>query len=159
MNHVGRVLLGALLLSISIAVARAGELFKLSNSQSISCSRSFASQRLKTATCTSYTYLFNTTTSEHFRCQVSLALTQDNKEVIIVTTDGHCTRKPRVFTKDSSYAFDATETGPWNTNSLFGQGGYSIWAADTTQQKVRGCITISTGLGPDVSRCVDMTFQ
>jgi len=31
--------------------------------------------------------------------------------------------------------------------------------ADTTAQKVRGCITIASGLGSDVSKCLDMTFQ
>ena len=32
-------------------------------------------------------------------------------------------------------------------------------AADTTQQKLRGCIIISSGLGSDISKCLDMTFQ
>ena len=66
---------------------------------------------------------------------------------------------PRIFDTDSNYTFDATETEPPNTNSFFGQGGYSVWAADTTQQKVRGCIIISSGLGSDISKCLDMTFQ
>ena len=87
-----------------------------------------------------------------------MAVTRDKKEVILVLIDGHCTRKRRIFPDDSKYSFDAAETEPPNTNSFFGQGGYSIWAADTTQRKVRGCITISSGLGYDVSRCVDMTF-
>ena len=43
--------------------------------------------------------------------------------------------------------------------SFFGNGGYSIWVADTTQQKLRGCITIASGLGSDVTKCQDMTFQ
>ncbi|MBV9530738.1 MAG: hypothetical protein JO283_06650, partial [Bradyrhizobium sp.] len=92
-------------------------------------------------------------------CQISLALTRDNKEVISVQSDGSCTKKPRIFETDSTYAFDATETEPPNTNTYFGQGGYSVWAADTTQQKVRGCITISSGLGSDISKCLDMPFQ
>src|SRR5436305_6998017 len=112
-----------------------------------------------TATCKSYAYLFNVKTSEYFRCQVTLALTRDNKEVINVQTDGGCTKKPRIFDTDSNYAFDATETEPPNTNSFFGPGGYSVWAADTTAQKIRGCITISSGLGSDISKCLDMTFQ
>jgi hypothetical protein len=149
----------ALLLSAPLGAAQADELFKLSNNQKISCSRGLAPGKLNTATCKSFTYIFNTRTSEYFRCQVSLALTRDNKEVINVQTDGSCTKKPRIFETDSHYEFDATETEPPNTNSFFGQGGYSIWAADTTQQKVRGCITISSGLGSDISKCLDMTFQ
>jgi hypothetical protein len=72
---------------------------------------------------------------------------------------GGCTKKPRIFDTDSSYSFDATETEPPNTNSFFGTGGYAIWASDNTAQKVRGCITISSGLGSDISKCLDMTFQ
>jgi len=59
----------------------------------------------------------------------------------------------------SNYAFDATETEPPNTNSFFGPGGYAVWASDTTTRKLRGCITISSGLGSDISKCLDMTFQ
>ncbi len=152
-------LLAALAMLMSAAVAHAEELFKLSNNQRIACSRGLAAGKLNTATCKSYTYVFNTKTSEYFRCQVTLALTRDNKEVINVVADGNCSKKARIFDNDSNYTFDATETEPPNTNSFFGSGGYSIWAADTTQQKVRGCITISSGLGSDVTKCLDMTFQ
>ena len=159
MNAVRMALLAALSLLTSVSLAHAEELFKLSNNQRIACSRGLAAGKLATATCRSYTYVFNTRTSEYFRCQVSLALTRDNKEVINVQADGSCSKKARIFDTDSSYAFDATETEPPNTNSFFGSGGYSIWAADTTQQKVRGCITISSGLGSDITKCLDMTFQ
>jgi hypothetical protein len=160
MNHVTKIWLGAALSLLTlVSAASADELFKLSNNQRIACSRGLAAGKLNTATCKSYTYVFNTKTSEYFRCQVSLALTRDNKEVINVQADGSCTKKPRIFDTDSNYTFDATETEPPNTNSFFGVGGYSIWAADTTQQKVRGCITISSGLGSDVSKCLDMSFQ
>ncbi len=142
----------------SASVARADE-FQLSQNQRIACSRGLMAGKLNTATCKSYAYVFNTTTSEYFRCQVSLALTRDNKEVINVQADGGCVKKPRVFDNDSHYSFDATETEAPNTNSFFGPGGYAIWASDNTQQKVRGCITISSGLGSDISKCVDMTFQ
>src|SRR5205807_5158704 len=159
MNHVIKVCLGIALLSLTlVSVARADE-FKLSNNQRISCSRGLSAGKLNTSTCKSYAYLFNVKTSEYFRCQVTLALTRDNKEVINVQADGGCTKKPRIFDTDSSYAFDATETEPPNTNSFFGPGGYSVWAADTTAQKIRGCITISSGLGSDISKCLDMTFQ
>ena len=163
MNHIVKVGLvkiglGAALLLATAAVAQADD-FKLSNNQRISCSRGLAPGKLKTATCKSYAYVFNTKTSEYFRCQVTLALTQDNKEVINVQTDGSCSKRPRVFETDSEYSFDATETEPPNTNSFFGPGGYSIWVSDNTKQRVRGCITISSGLGSDISKCLDMTFQ
>ena len=64
--------------------AGAAELFKLSSNQRIACSRGLAAGKLNTATCKSYAYVFNTRTSEYYRCQVSLALTRDNKEVINV---------------------------------------------------------------------------
>jgi hypothetical protein len=159
MNRVMKICLSvALPLLTQVSLARADE-FKLSNNQRIACSRGLAAGKLNTATCKSYAYIFNVKTSEYFRCQVSLSLTRDNKEVINVQTDGGCTKKPRIFETDSNYAFDATETEPPNTNSFFGTGGYSIWVADTTAQKVRGCITISSGLGSDISKCQDMTFQ
>ena len=139
-------------------VAQADE-FKLSHNQRIACSRGLSAGKLNTATCRSYAYLFNVKTSEYFRCQVTLALTRDNKEVINVQSDGGCTKRGRVFESDGSYDFDATETEPPNTNSFFGPGGYSIWAADTANQKVRGCMIISSGLGSDISKCLDMTFQ
>ena len=158
MNRIARVSLGLVLSLLALGSVRADE-FKLSNNQRIACSRGPAPGKLSTSKCTSYTYVFNAKTSEYFRCQVSLSLTRDNKEVINVQTDGGCAKKPRIFETDSSYSFDATETEPSNTNSFFGTGGYSIWAADTTQQKVRGCITIASGLGSDISKCLDMTFQ
>src|ERR1700739_3323449 len=109
----------ALLLSAPLGAAQAEDLFKLSNSQKISCSRGLAPGKLNTATCKSYTYVFNTKTSEYFRCQVSLSLTRDNKDVLDVQPDGGCIKKPRIFETDSNYAFDATETEPPNTNSFF----------------------------------------
>ena len=148
--------LGFLALSASAAAA---DDFKLSNNQRISCGRGLSAGKLSTATCRSYAYVFNTKTSEYFRCSVSLAMTRDAKEVINVQTDGSCVKRARIFDTDSSYSFDATETEPPNTNSFFGAGGYSIWASDNTQQKVRGCISVPSGLGPDVSRCVDMKFE
>jgi hypothetical protein len=158
MNQVVKICFGVALMMTLVPVADADE-FKLSNNQRISCSRGLSAGKLNTATCKSYAYIFNAKTSEYFRCQVSLALTRDNKEVINVQTDGSCIKKPRIFETDSSYSFDATETEPPNTNSFFGPGGYSIWASDNTAQKVRGCITISSGLGSDISKCLDMTFR
>ena len=158
MNHIVKIGFGvALFLPLSDA-ARADD-FKLSNNQRISCSRGLSAGKLNTATCKSYAYVFNTKTSEYFRCQVTLALTRDNKEVINVQTDGGCIKKPRVFETDSDYSFDATETEPPNTNSFFGQGGYAVWASDNTARKVRGCIIISSGLGSDVTKCLDMKFE
>lgn len=159
MSQIAKLSLGISALLSTLLTAQAEDLFQLSHNQRIFCSRGLAAGRLNTATCKSYTYIFNTRTSEYFRCEVALSLTRDNKEVINVQSDGSCTRKPRIFDTDSSYSFDATETEAPNTNSFFGPGGYSIWVADTTQQKVRGCITIASGLGSDISKCLDMTFQ
>jgi hypothetical protein len=159
MSHVMKICLAVASLVVTLApVAKADE-FKLSNNQRIACSRGLSAGKLNTATCRSYAYVFNAKTSEYFRCQVTLALTRDNKEVINVQTDGGCTKKPRIFEADGNYAFDATETEPPNTNSFFGPGGYAVWASDTTVRKVRGCITIASGLGSDISKCLDMTFQ
>jgi hypothetical protein len=158
MNQMVKICFAVVLFAMLAAVAQADE-FKLSNNQRISCSRGLSAGKLNTATCKSYAYIFNIRTSEYFRCQVSLALTRDNKEVINVQADGGCVKKPRIFETDSSYSFDATETEPPNTNSFFGPGGYAVWASDNTTRKVRGCITISSGLGSDILKCVDMTFQ
>ena len=159
MNHVMKIGFGVALSFMTLASVAAADEFKLSNNQRISCGRGLSAGKLNSATCKSYAYLFNTRTSEYFRCSVSLALTRDNKEILSVQSDGGCIKKPRIFETDSSYSFDATETEPPNTNSFFGPGGYSIWASDNTAQKVRGCITISSGLGSDISKCLDMTYQ
>jgi hypothetical protein len=159
MNQVGKICLGAALSLLTLVSVACADDFKLSNNQRISCSRGLSAGKLNTATCKSYAYVFNIKTSEYFRCSVSLALTRDNKEVINVQTDGGCTKRPRIFDNDSTYSFDATETEPPNTNSFFGPGGYAVWASDNTAQRVRGCIIVSSGLGSDVSKCVDMKFE
>src|SRR5450432_4010935 len=159
MNHVVKICWASALLFATLVSAACADDFKLSNNQRISCSRGLSAGKLSTATCKSYAYIFNIKTSEYFRCSVSLALTRDNKEVINVQADGGCTKKPRIFDTDSSYSYDATETEPPNTNSFFGPGGYAVWASDNTAQKVRGCIIISSGLGSDVSKCLDMKFE
>ena len=97
MNQVVKICLGVALSVVTLVpVVRADE-FKLANNQRISCSRGLSPGKLNTATCKSYAYLFNVKTSEYFRCQISLALTRDNKEVINVQTDGGCTKRPRIF--------------------------------------------------------------
>src|SRR6195952_5579256 len=158
MKHAWKICFGAALCAALGSVAQADD-FKLTSNQRISCGRGLPAGKLNTATCRSYAYIFNVKTSEYFRCSVSLALTRDNKEVINVQTDGGCAKRPRIFETDSHYSFDATETEAVNTNSFFGPGGYAIWARDNTALKVRGCITISSGLGSDISKCVDMSFQ
>ena len=107
----------------------------------------------------SYAYVFNAKTSEYFRCSVSMSLTRDNKEVIKIQSEGGCVKKPASSIPISNYSFDATETEPPNTNSFFGQGGYAVWASDNTARKVRGRIIISSGLGSDVTKCLDMKFE
>ena len=111
--------------------------FKLSESQRISCTRGHRPGKLSTATCQSYVYVFNVRTTEYFRCSAALAMTRDDKEVINVHADGGCVKKPRIFENDSVYSFDATETEPPSTNSIFGRGGYAVWASDNTTQKIR----------------------
>ena len=159
MNFVMKIGLGVAFSVTTLASAALADDFKLSNNQRIACSRGLSPGKLNTSTCKSYAYVFNTKTSEYYRCQVTLALTRDNKEVINVQTDGSCTKKPRIFETDSSYSFDATETEPPNTNSFFGPGGFAVWASDSKERKVRSCITIASGLGTDVSKCLDMNFQ
>jgi hypothetical protein len=159
MNHVMKICSGVALLFVTLVPAAQADEFRLSNNQRISCSRGLSAGKLNTATCKSYAYIFNVKTSEYYRCQVSLALTRDNKEVINVQTDSSCAKRPRIFDTDSSYSFDAAETEPPSTNSFFGTGGYAVWASDNNSQKVRGCIIISSGLGSDISKCLDMTFQ
>src|SRR5258707_14553106 len=159
MSHVMKICFGVALLLVTLVPVVQADDFELSHNQRIACSRGLSAGKLNTATCRSYAYVFNTKTSEYFRCTVTLALTRDNKEVINVQTDGGCVKKPRIFDTDSHCSFDATETEAPNTNSFFGPGGYAIWASDTTAQKVRGCITISSGLRSDISKCLDMTVQ
>ncbi|ANW00244.1 hypothetical protein LMTR13_08750 [Bradyrhizobium icense] len=160
MNNVAkRTAFGALLVLPLLDAATAEGAFKLSNCENISCSRDLKRGKLRISSCSSYAYLFNTNTSKYFRCDVSLAVVRDAKEVITVQTDGYCARKMRVFQSDSSYDLGFAETAPPSTNSFFGHGGFSAWAADTTHQKVRGCITIAAGPGGEVARCLDMTFK
>jgi hypothetical protein len=159
MNHVMKTCLAAALSFMTLGSMAAADNFKLVSNQRIACGRGLAAGKLNTATCRSYAYLFNAKTSEYFRCQMTLALTRDNKEVINVQADGSCAKKPRIFEGDGDYSFDATETEPPNTNSFFGPGGYAVWASGTEKQQVRACITIASGLGTDVSKCLDMTFQ
>jgi hypothetical protein len=147
-----------LFLTMLAPVANADE-FKLSESQNISCTRGHRSGKLSTAVCKSYAYVFNVRTTEYFRCTVALALTRDDKEVINTHTDGGCVKKPRIFDNDSAYSFDAAETGPPNTNSIFGAGGHAVWASDNAALRIRGCIIIGSKLGSDVAKCLDMTFQ
>jgi hypothetical protein len=156
-NLYGWMFLGVF--AVALAPAAHADDFKLSSNQRISCSRGLSPGKLSTATCRSFAYLFNLKTSEYFRCSVSLSLTRDNKEIISTQSDGSCVKKPRIFESDGHYEFDATETEPPNTNSFFGPGGYAAWASDTTTRKVRGCIVIASGLGSDVSKCIDMTFE
>ena len=96
MNHVMKLGLGVALSFMTLAQSAAADDFKLSNNQRIACSRGLSAGKLNTSTCKSYAYVFNTKTSEYFRCQVSLALTRDNKEVINVQADGGCAKKPRI---------------------------------------------------------------
>jgi len=158
-----RVLKVAAVLTVGIfahiASANAADEFKLSNNQRIACGRGLNAGKLQTINCKSYAFIFNTRTSEFYRCQVSVGVTRDNKDVLKIDSDGGCALKARVFPADSNYAFDATETEPPNTNSFFGSGGTALWVSDSTALKAKGCILLNVGVGPDVLRCVDMEFK
>ncbi|MBX9709739.1 MAG: hypothetical protein K2X60_01790 [Xanthobacteraceae bacterium] len=139
--------------------ASSADIYKLSNNQRISCSRGLTAGKLQNIACKSYAYVFNTLTSDFYRCQVSVGVMRDAKQVLKSDADGKCTPLGRIFPADSSYSFDATETEPPNTNSFLGAGGTAIWVADAAALKVRGCIQLVTGVGPDMMNCVDMTFD
>ncbi len=139
--------------------ASCADMYKISNNQRISCSRGLTPGKLQNINCKSFAYVFDNITSEFYRCQVSVAVTRDNRTVLKTEADGKCTSLGRIFPTDSSYSFDATETEPPNTNSFFGSGGTAIWVSDAASLKVRGCIQLATGIGPDLLNCVDMTFE
>lgn len=149
----------ALIAFAGITGASAADEIKLSNHQRIACGRGLNAGKLQNINCKSYAYIFNTRTSDFYRCQVSVSVTRDNKEVLKVDTDGACKLKARIFPDDSTYQFDGTETEPPNTNSFFGAGGTAIWVSDSTKLRAKGCILLSVGVGPDVLKCVDMTFD
>jgi hypothetical protein len=140
------------------AMAQPAELFKISQNQRITCSRALTPGKQQTISCKSYAYVLNTATSEFYRCQVSVSVTRDNKDILKTDSDGGCRLKTRVFPDNANYSFDATETEPPNTNAFFGSGGTAIWVADTSKLKVRGCIELVVSVAPDVLKCVDMTF-
>ncbi|MDO8981239.1 MAG: hypothetical protein Q7V17_18615 [Afipia sp.] len=143
----------------SVTDARAADEIKLSSNQRIACGRGLTAGKLQNINCKSFAYIFNSRTSEFYRCQVTVGVTRDNKEVLKVDTDGSCKLKARIFPGDSDYAFDATETEPPNTNAFFGSGGSAIWVSDRSKLSAKGCIILSVGVGPDVMKCVDMTFD
>ncbi|RTL54761.1 MAG: hypothetical protein EKK40_02385 [Bradyrhizobiaceae bacterium] len=139
--------------------ALSADIYKLGNNQRIACNRSLTAGKLQNISCKSFAYVLNSVTSEFYRCQVSVAVTRDNKTILKTEADGKCTSLGRIFPADSSYSFDATETEPPNTNAFFGSGGTAIWVSDAAALKVRGCIQLVTGIGPDLLNCVDMTFD
>lgn len=152
-------LLGVVCLFATIKDAWSADVFKLSNNQRISCSRGLTAGKLQNINCKSYAYVFNTVTSEFYRCQVAVNVVRDNKTVLKTEANGGCASLGRIFTSDSVYSFDANETEPPNTNSFFGSGGTAIWVNDATALKVKGCIQLVTGVGPDLLNCVDMAFN
>ena len=98
MNHVMKSCLGvALSFMALVPVAAEADDFKLVSNQRIACGRGLAPGKLNTATCKTYAYIFNAKTSEYFRCQMTLVMTRDNKEVINVQADGSCAKRPRIF--------------------------------------------------------------
>ncbi len=153
-----KILFGAALAVFAADAARADD-YQLISTQRIACSRALNAGKLTTSTCRSYAYLFNKQSSEFYRCNVSLSMTRDAKEVVNVQADGGCAKRARIYDNDGSYSFDVAETEPPNTNAFFGAGGVAFWASENASRKMRGCISIASGLGSDVMRCVDMKFE
>ncbi|MGP8121779.1 MAG: hypothetical protein ACLP8B_14835 [Xanthobacteraceae bacterium] len=148
----------ALFAGVSASAASAADEFKLSSNQRISCNRSLEKGKLQTSTCHSYAYVFNTRTSEYYRCAAGLSVTKDNKDLMKIDTEGACQKHARIFPNDSSYSFDGAETEGPNTNSFFGPGGYVIWASDKTTLAVKACFIITVA-GNDAQRCIEMKFE
>ena len=148
-------------MSLSVSVAVAADDIKLSSNQRISCGRGLMAGKLQTSTCRSYAYIFNSKTTEYYRCAASVTVTKDNKDFIQIQTEGgNCQKRERLFPADSSYSFDAAETEGPNTNSFFGPGGFVIWVSDNTKLAAKACFSIAIGGNqPDVQRCVDMKFE
>ena len=151
----------ACLAAASVSVAVAADDFRLSSNQRISCGRGLSAGKLQTSTCRSFAYIFNTKTSEYFRCAASIIVTKDNKDFIQIQTEGgNCQKRERVFSTDSSYSFDGAETEGPNTNSFFGPGGYVMWVSDNAKLAAKVCFTVAIGGNqPDVQRCIDMKFE
>jgi hypothetical protein len=146
-------------LPIVVSAASAADDIKLSSNQRISCGRGLMAGKLQTSTCRSYAYIFNSHTTEYYRCSAGVTVTKDNKDLLKVDTEGACQKKQRLFTGDSNYSFDAAETEGPNTNSFFGPGGYVIWVSDNTKFAAKACFTITLSGNQDVLRCVDMKFE
>lgn len=159
MRPTSKTLIALGLSFMAASAAEAADEFQLISTQRIACSRALNAGKLTTATCRSYAYLFNKRTSEFYRCNVSLSMTRDAKEVVNVQADGGCAKRARIYEGDSNYSFDVAETEPPSTNAFFGAGGVAFWASENSSQKMRGCISIASGLGSDVMRCVDMKFE
>lgn len=144
---------------LPLACKASTDIYKLGSNQRITCNRSLTSGKLQNISCRSFAYVLNSVTSEFYRCQVSVVLIRDARMIRRTETGGKCDSLGRLFAADSSYSFDATETEPPNTNAFFGSGGTAIWVSDAASLKVKGCIQLATGIGPDILNCVDMTFE
>lgn len=139
--------------------AHADSTFKLSHNHRISCSKTLTPGKRQVIACKSYAYLFNTVTSEFYRCEVQMSLSRDASSILGTEAGGACRLKTRVFPENSNYDFDAVETEPPNTNAFFGSGGTAIWVADGSMRKIRACIELESGIAAPVLKCVDMAFE
>jgi len=139
--------------------AHADATFRLSHNHRISCSKILMPGKRQAIGCKSYAYLFNTATSEFYRCEAQVTVTRDASKILGTDKSGSCKLKTKVFSDNSNYDFDAVETEPPNTNAFFGNGGTAIWAADTTARKVRACIELGIGISSPVLQCMDLTFE
>lgn len=150
------VVAGALALP---SAAHADATFRLSHNHRISCSKILMPGKRQVIACKSYAYLFNTVTSEFYRCEAQVSVTRDISKILGTDESGTCRLRTKVFSENSNYDFDAVETEPPNTNAFFGSGGTVIWVADVSTRKVRACIELATGISSPVLKCVDMNFE
>ena len=90
------------------------------------------------------------------------ALTDPESETILKIANSIWYRRGLTFKEDflntNRKYFNAEITG-LDFSSPEAADIINRWVSDNTKQKVRGCITISSGLGSDISKCLDMTFQ
>src|SRR3569623_3119760 len=135
------------------SAAHADATFRLSHNHRISCSKILMPGKRQAIGCNSYAYLFNTATSEFYRCEAQVTVTRDASKILGTDKSGSCKLNTKVFSDNSNYDFDAVETEPLFTYAFFGNGGTAIWAADTTARKVRACIELGIGISSPVLQC------
>src|SRR3569623_3822895 len=93
------------------SAAHADATFRLSHNHRISCSKVLMPGKQQAIGCKSYAYLFNTMTSEFYRCEAQVKVTRDATKDLGTDKSCSCKLKTKVISDDSKYdiAADATE--------------------------------------------------